>query len=122
VHLSSQRDNILSTYTKVCSKLQSMFTKDTERQTGKPGWRFLFVQKDILPPQTFPKSQNPISPQPSKINIYKNINKYLPYAYRTYISYNCSYFSTSKLCHSSLLTSKLACHFLIFYLFFSIFK
>jgi hypothetical protein len=66
-----------------------------------------------------PTTNNP--PQPSKINIYKNISKYLPYAYRTYDSYNCSYFSTSKLCHSSLLTSKLACHFLIFYLFFSIF-
>jgi len=33
----------LSTYTKVCSKLQSLFTKDTERQTGKPIWRLLFV-------------------------------------------------------------------------------
>jgi len=78
----------LSTSKKVGSKLQSLFTKDTERQTGKPIWRLLFVQKKIHPPQTFPKSQNPISPQPSKINIYKNINKYLPYAYRTYISYN----------------------------------
>ena len=100
---------------KVCSrKIQSV------RLGNQPGV-FCFVQKQIPPPQRIPNLRNPIFPQPSKINIYKNINKYPPYAYRTYISYNCSYFSTSKLCHSSLLTSKLACHFLIFYLFFSIF-
>ena len=100
---------------KVCSrKIQSV------RLGNQPGV-FCFVQKQIPPPQRIPNLRNPIFPQPSKINIYKNINKYPPYAYRTYISYNWSNFSTSKLCHSSLLTSKLACHFLIFYLFFSIF-
>jgi hypothetical protein len=59
---SSQRDRSccghMSTSKKVGSKLQSLFTKDTERQTGKPGWRLLFVQKEIPPPQTFPKSNN----------------------------------------------------------------
>ena len=119
--MNMKKLSYLSTYTKVCLQLQSMFTKDTERQTGKPAWRILFVQKKIHPPQTSQITKQLFPPQPSKINIYKNINKYPPYAYRTYISYNCSYFSTSKLCHSSLLTSKLACHFLIFYLFFSIF-
>jgi len=48
----------MSTYTKVCLQLQSLFTKDTERQTGKPGWRLLFVQNNLRPPQTFPKSNN----------------------------------------------------------------
>ncbi len=44
---SSQRDRSccghMSTSKKVGSKLQSLFTKDTERQTGKPAWRFLCV-------------------------------------------------------------------------------
>jgi len=113
---------ILSTYTKVCSKLQSLFTKDTDVRLGNQPGVFYFFQKNILPPQTFRNPKAPISPQVRKINIHKNINKYLPYAYRTYISYNWSNFSTSKLCHSSLLTSKLACHFLIFYIFFIFFK
>ena len=41
---------------------------------------------------------------------------------RLYPAYEYSLPSTSKLCHSSLLTSKLACHFLIFYIFFYIFS
>ena len=89
---SSQRDRSccghMSTSKKVGSKLQSLFTKDTERQTGKPIWRLLFVQNNLRPPQTSQITKQLFPPQPSKINIYKNINKYPPYAYRTYISYN----------------------------------
>ncbi|MGI6731708.1 MAG: hypothetical protein ACOX5F_07430 [Anaerovoracaceae bacterium] len=36
--------------------------KDTERQTGKPAWRILFVQKEMPPPQTFPDNQTTFSP------------------------------------------------------------
>ena len=86
--MNMKKLSYLSTYTKVCLQLQSMFTKDTERQTGKPIWRLLFVQKKIHSPQTSQITKQLFPPQPSKINIYKNINKYPPYAYRTYDSYN----------------------------------
>jgi hypothetical protein len=56
--MNMKKLSYLSTYTKVCLQLQSLFTKDTERQTGKPGWRLLFVQNNLRPPQTFPKSNN----------------------------------------------------------------
>ena len=56
--MNMKKLSYMSTYTKVCLQLQSLFTKDTERQTGKPAWRILFVQKEIPPPQTFPKSNN----------------------------------------------------------------
>jgi len=39
-----------------------VYMKDTERQTGKPGWRLLFVQKKMPPPQTFPDNQTTFSP------------------------------------------------------------
>ena len=68
----------MSTYTKVCLQLQSLFTKDTERQTGKPGWRILLVQKKIPRLKESPKLRTHNPPQASKINIYKTINKYSP--------------------------------------------
>lgn len=41
--MNMKKLSYLSIYTKVCLQLQSMFTKDTERQTGKPIWRLLFM-------------------------------------------------------------------------------
>ena len=106
-------------YTRVCLQLQSLLIASANRQGGEfPLAVFCCVKKHIR----MYKLLNPdVVVIPRKQVEFRCLGGFDISSRRLYPAYEYSLPSTSKLCHSSLLTSKLACHFLMFYIFFYIF-